>query len=207
MNQNFKLLCAICVLLITFNVNAEEKGFYVGGSVGYTSLDTLSESSINSTLATSGITATSSVDDNDLGWKIFGGYNINKYFGLELAYVDLGEADANITVTAPTAATVNATAEGDGFTIAGIARYPVSEQFDVFGKVGAFVWDTEVTASVASGATTAAISAGDNGTDVMFGFGAEYEIANNFGIRAEWERYKLNGDDADLFSLGLEYDF
>lgn len=207
MNNTAKLVCLICPLIISFNLSAEEKGFFVGGSIGYTSVDTVDESTLNSTLATAGITATSDVDDNDLGWKLFAGYNFNQYFGVELGYVDLGEAEADVTITAPTAVTANIDAEADGFTFAGIARYPVNEKFDVFGKVGAFVWDVEGTASVTSGATTAALNAEDDGTDIMFGFGAEYEIRNNIGVRIEWERYEVDSEDADLFSLGLEYDF
>ncbi len=207
MKNYIRVLCLSLPLIVSANLYAEDKGFYVGGSVGYSSIDTLSESDINSTLAAGGITATSSVDDNDIGWKFFGGYNFNQYFGVEVGYVDLGEADANINITAPVAATGNITAEGDGFLFAGVARYPIMNNMDVFGKVGGFVWNVDGTASVTSGGTTVAVNAEDDGTSIMFGFGAEYEFNNNVGIRAEWERYDVSSDDVDLFSLGVEYDF
>ncbi|MCZ6802672.1 MAG: outer membrane beta-barrel protein [Proteobacteria bacterium] len=177
-------------MIISLNVSAEEKGFFIGGSIGYSSIDTLSESDVNATLAAGGITATSSVDDSDLGWKIFGGYNLNQYFGVEVGYVDLGETELDITATAPAAITASGGDEIDGFMFAGVARYPISEKFDVFGKVGGFVWDVEGAGTVTSGATTVAVSADEDGTDIMFGVGAEYEVMNNIGIRAEWERYK-----------------
>lgn len=207
MNYRIKLLCTLCSLLIAFNANAEEKGFYLGGSLGHSSIDTVSEGDVNAAFASVGVTTTSDVDDSDLGWKIFGGYNLNQYFGIELAYVDLGEAEINATSTAPVAGTASISAEADGFTFAGVARYPINERFDVFGKLGGFVWDVEGGGSLTVGGGTITATAEDDGTSILFGLGAEYEMGNNIGVRAEWERYEVSSDDVDLFSVGLEYDF
>ena len=207
MHISIKSVVFLFSLILSLNTLAEEKGFYVGGSVGHTSIDTLSEGQVNANLAAGGITATSNVDDTDMGWKLFGGYNFNQYFGLELGYVDLGEASLDITATAPAAATASVSAEADGFQFTGIARYPLMNNFDVFGKVGGFVWDVEGGGSVTSGATTVVVSAEDDGSSIMFGFGAEYELQNNIGIRAEWERFEVSSDDVDMFSIGVEYDF
>ena len=40
---------------------------------------------------TSGVIDSGDVDGEDTGWKIFGGYMFNRHFGVELAYIDLGE--------------------------------------------------------------------------------------------------------------------
>ncbi len=202
-----KASCILIPLIFTSAAIADDKGLYVGGSLGYSSIDTLSGGEIDALLATGGITSTSSVDDSDLGWKFFAGFNFNQYFGIEMAYVDLGEAEASSVITAPTAGTAAIAAEADGFSFAAVGRYPLSNNIDVFGKVGVFAWDVEGTGNVTSGATTVALNGDTDGTDVMFGVGGEYEITKNIGVRAEWERYKLDSDDVDLFSIGLEYDF
>ncbi len=193
----------LVLLVATTPVFADEAGFYIGGSLGYSNLDQ-SESGFNADLATVGITATSNIDDNDLGWKLFAGYNINQYFGAELAYIDLGEADIDVNFTAPVVATASGNAEVDGFAIVGIARYPVYDQLDVFGKIGAFVWDID--AEVMLAGTTSSPS--EDGTSVLLGAGVEYEFTKNIGVRAEWEYFNdVEDSDLHLLSIGFEYDF
>jgi len=46
----------------------------------------------------------------------------------------------------------------------------------------------------------------ESGADVSSGVGASYDLTKNFGIRAEWERFKAV-DNIDLLSVGLVYKF
>jgi len=46
----------------------------------------------------------------------------------------------------------------------------------------------------------------ESGADVSSGVGASYDFTKNFGIRAEWERFKPV-DNIDLLSVGLVYKF
>ena len=48
---------------------------------------------------------------------------------------------------------------------------------------------------------------GDDGTDVVYGLGAAYNITQNLSVRGEWERYDFDGDDVDLLSVGLAWAF
>ena len=45
------------------------------------------------------------------------------------------------------------------------------------------------------------VSTDDDATDVMFGLGGSFGFTNAFSVRAEWERYKVDDDDADLFGV------
>lgn len=181
-------------------------------------------------------------DEDDIGWKIFAGYSFNQYLGLEFAYIDLGEIDTEstsisaITIPVPpsstftTNSTTNETIDFSGFSFSGRLRYPVSDKFDIFAKVGGFAWevDTEITALAEFTITPPpllpspnpppfTLSQSDKGVDWLFGIGLEYEISDHLKIRGEWERYNINfeqGDigitrkvDVDLFTLGLSYDF
>ena len=57
-----------------------DPGFYVGAGVGQSKIEA---DDIN-------------FDEDDTGFKVFGGYQFNKYFAVELAYIDGGNADKSI---------------------------------------------------------------------------------------------------------------
>ena len=56
---------------------------------------------------------------------------------------------------------------------------------------------------VSEGPRGMSISTGieDDGTDLMFGIGAQYMFTDQFGIVGEWEWYDID-NDVDLFSIG-----
>jgi OOP family OmpA-OmpF porin len=198
-----RLIGIIMTSVFSAGAMAQEPGFYVGGSLGYANLDQ-DEAEMQSILTNAGLTGTVDIDDEDLGWKFFGGYNFNQYFGAEIGYVNLGSVDTAFNVTAPAAATGSASVDVDGFTASGTLSYPINEQLDVFGKLGVLVWNADGSASV-SGVT---VSADDDDTDVHFGIGGKYHHTENITFRAEWERaFDVGGSDLDLFSVGVQYNF
>ena len=75
--------------------------------------------------------------------------------------------------------------EVDGFTVLGIGQYPVLEQVDVFGKVGAYFWDAEGRITLNSGVNMAAFETDEDGTDLVYGAGAVYELTEHVAVRAE----------------------
>ena len=163
------------------------------------------------------------MDDNDLGWKLFAGYNFNQYFGAEFAYVDLGKAKADIGAAEARRSrvadgAVSVSGEIDGFTFAGVGRYPVTGQFDIFVKAGGFYWDAKVNSSRAFTDGRFVYLPGsesDSGISYVFGLGAEYGITENLSLRAEWERYGYDYDknglksdgNVDFFSASVVYEF
>lgn len=170
---------------------ASAQGF-VGGSIGQSDID----DEIASGLITSG-----TVDGKDTAWKIFGGYMFNRHFGLEAAYVNLGEVtySGSFFGSPVTGGKVEVT----GFNISALGSYPVNEQFSVFGKIGLFLWDAE--ASDTTGGVP--FSATDDGVDLSFGIGVGYYFTRNLGVRAEWEFFETSNADANLISIGLLWRF
>ena len=151
-----------------------------------------------------------SVDDSSLGWKFFAGYNLNQYFGVELAYVDLGEATATISAAnnnnVGKASEITSTTEG--FSFAATGRYPFAKQFDVFARIGGFYYSYDLNRDTAVNFQTTTVSrmgaSVTRVTDIteapaaslsvdklsyFFGFGVRYAWNANFSIQAEWERY------------------
>lgn len=201
----FKKWLFVMTMVACAAVQAEDTGIYLGGSLGYASIDT-DEGELQSDLTAAGLTGTLSVDDDDLGWKLYGGYRFNQYFAAELAYVDLGTAEADVNITAPVAGSANVEAEADGVTLALIGRYPFNDKFSAFAKAGAFFWEVEGQASVTVLGATTTLGDDDDGTDFVFGLGADYALTDHISLRAEWERYDMD-EDVDMFSAGIEYRF
>lgn len=167
---------------ITASNSSQKAENYAGGSMGSTSADSLC-----GTLQ--------SCDSTPKSWKLFAGIRMNDNVMLEGGYVNLGEQhakDQNGDVTQKTTA----------FTTAALATLPMNEQIELFGKAGVARWTNAY--NDASG------SRENKGTDVLVGFGANYDLGDNMGVRAEWERFKGIGTasqqgDVDLLSVGLTF--
>ena len=164
---------------------------YAGGSIGYGNISDDFIEGLEKTASRNNIKI--NVDDNDLGWKLFAGYNFNQYFGAEFAYVDLGKVEAGIDAAEArtnfvATGAVSVSGEIDGFTFAGVGRYPVTGQLDIFGKVGGFYWDAKVKSNRGFRDVKFIYLPGsesDSGISYVFGLGAEYKITENFSLRPE----------------------
>jgi OOP family OmpA-OmpF porin len=125
----------------------------------------------------------------------------HRNFGVEVAYVDLGEAtySGDFFGSPVTGGSI----EINGFNVSAVGSFPVSEQFSLFGKIGLFIWEAEAN-DITGGVP---FSAKDDGTDISFGVGASFNFTRNVGIRAEWERFEAAEADADLISIGVFWRF
>ena len=195
---------------------AADSGWYAGVGVGGSKAkDFPSAAEVDAMLlADYGIVATSTADDTGTAWKLFAGYRFNKNFALEGGYADLGKATFDSIVTVPAAGTVSLAWKAKAWSLAAVGILPVTDQFEVFGKVGAHRWDLDASVAVAGGGGAAAGSADDSGSSWLYGVGASYSFTKNMAVRAEWERYGKVGDedntgrsDIDVWSLGIQYKF
>lgn len=103
-----------------------------------------------------------------------------------------------------------AKAEANGFSVVGVGSFPISDQISIFGKLGLFRWDLDL--SVTDGIST--LSVGESGTDITYGVGARYNLTERVGVRVEWEQFSDVGDagttgesDLTLLSAGVELSF
>ncbi|WP_290652756.1 porin family protein, partial [Aquisalimonas sp.] len=132
-----------------------------------------------------------SVDDSDTGYKIFAGYQPNRFLSIEAAYVDLGETtfsdDERSGKDEPATRSLSL-----------VARVPVLNALSVHGRVGAHRWKSSVTFDDGSERTRET----DSATDLLYGIGATLHPGRRFGIVLEWERYtEILGTDVDLYSV------
>lgn len=170
---------------------ASAQGGYAGIGAGQSSMKDESDALLGT-----------SFDDSDTGWKLFGGYSFNPNAAVEFAYIDFGEF----------------TGRGGGFTdnweatginISAVGSWPLANEFSLLGKIGATRWDVDDNFTVAG----VPVSVSENGTDLSYGIGVQYDFTRQVGARLEWERFTDVGDDTtgqsdlDLLSLGVAYKF
>lgn len=179
--KKIKVLIFILVFLTIPGLASagKENGIYLGGSLGYTVIDF------------ENIPVTG--DDNDMGYKLFAGYNFGLVPFLDLAiegsYVDFGEASApyisnlDVSITAL-----------DAFGVVGFNMGPIG----IFGKVGQVWYDTE--------ASMFANVLDRSSNDLALGVGLRFQIGSA-AIRAEYEYFDIDIVDVNFFSVGVSWTF
>lgn len=123
------------------------------------------------------------LSESDTGYKLFGGYTANQYLGVEIAFVDLGEYE-------------NGLLEQYGVAFDVVGYLPVTNNFNVLGKLGMFAWTVDVGPF------------SNDGTDLTYGLGVQYDFTNRLSFRGEWEEFAdISGGDVSLLSAGVIYTF
>ncbi len=201
---SFLLLSTFANPLMAESMTDYSSRWYVGGNIG------MSTANIDKDRITQNLTNPSYTDDErDLGYKLFGGYQFNKYFALEGGYFNLGKFDYALS-------TGSGAAEGNikimGINLDAVATLPITEKFSVFGRVGANYARAKDSFSSAGNISFADTNPKENDLNYKFGAGLQYAITDAVGIRLEAERYRINDavgnhGDIDLFSVGLTYRF
>ena len=185
-------------------------GWYIGGNVGRSRTD-FDNANISNTLAGQGFRANSTSDSNhDTGYKIFGGYQINRNFAVEGGYFDLGRFNYGFT-TVPSGG-FNGDTRVRGLNLDLVGMLPLSDRFSVFGRVGANYAQSRSTFSSTGNIGLGNFNSRNNNTNAKVGLGLEYAITPALSVRGELERYRIsdpvrNKGYIDMASVGLVYRF
>lgn len=143
--------------------------------------------SIGASQASSYCSGESNCEDTDTAWKVFGGYKFTDKLSVEGAYMNLGDIHKN-----------GENAQVTALSAYGVGTLPVTEQFDVFGKVGATRWSSDNT------------NGSENGFGASYGVGAKMNINETTKLRAEWEKVldvettDSGSTDVNMLSVGVE---
>ena len=146
-------------------------------------------------------TVSVSKDEKDTTWAVSGGWMFTPVVGLEVGYRNLGEVSARASngVT-----TVSADAELDGFMIGGVFRIPVGAKVSIVPRVGLYVWETKGRGFI-NGVQVETFD--DDGTDLYFGIGADYNFSRRAFAGAHFARFDVDGDEVLVFELRLGFRF
>lgn len=190
--------------------HADEAGWYGGANIGR-SAATIDDARITSGLAGAGLATTLITDrDRSNAYKIYGGYQFNRYIGLEGGYFDLGKF--GFTANTLPLGTLDGKIRLRGLNLDAVGTLPLSDKFSVLGRVG--VNSAQARDSfVGSGAVFVANpNPSKRDTNYKLGLGLQYFLSDDLAMRAEVERYRVNDaignkGNIDMFSVGLVYRF
>jgi OmpA-OmpF porin, OOP family len=133
-------------------------------------------------------------DKSNVGFKAYAGGQLWRFIGLELGYVNVGKVEVG-----------GGSGKAQGANLSLLANLPIGP-INAFAKVGTTYGFTKTTTGVAG-----APSGRDRGFGMSYGAGVGYDLARNWQVRAEWDRYRFdfkgNDNDVDMFSLGAVYKF
>lgn len=188
----------------------QDSGWYGGANAGR-SAATIDDARINSGLIGSGFSSSTIVDDDrSTGYKIFGGYQVNKNFAVEGGYFDLG--NFGYTATTVPAGTLDGRIKLRGLNLDLVGTLPLSEKFSVFGRAGLNYAQARDSFSGTGAVQVANPNPRKNDTNYKLGLGLQYALSESLAVRAEAERYRVNDaignrGHVDLVSVGLIYRF
>lgn len=136
--------------------------------------------------------------------RIAGGYHFSPMFAVEAGYSIFGDSVLTNGFSSGTVA-------ASSFQIAAVATYPMTSSFDLFGKLGLSSNNQKITAS--GGGISSSMSGSQS--DLLLGFGVQYNIDSQVGVRLQYEDFGKFGNfgttgqamKASAISVGVAYNF
>jgi len=177
---------------------ASASGFFIGvnaGSSNFSGLNDACDDLLESTQIIGGLPVTCLItDDSDTTLSINAGYDFNRYIGLEVGYLDLGEYTADFNVAG---VTVPATAEAD-FTYAGLVlTAPFNDKFSISARVGGVNANAELSSPVGVSADL------EDETAAFVGASLDYRLFEKISLQVRYDYLS----EIDITSVGLRYHF
>ena len=199
---------------ITCNTNMETvcptySRWFVGGQLGYSKSE-VSQSDINQGFVDIGATVTSlSVDDSDMAYELFAGYQFNPTWALQLGYLDLGSRGIEFEGETPDPDAFFDVVEhiypdsGKGVKLAVIGSFPINDSWKVSARLSLFNWSQTYNTNSVSGSGDDEIS----GTDLLLGAEVSYEVNRDIELYLSYERFSAEHHAANNIGLGIRYFF
>ena len=189
---------------------AQASGWYIGANVGQARAK-IDDRRITSDLLAGGFTTTAIAnDERDTGYKLFTGYQFNRYFALEGGYFDLGKF--GFTATTIPAGTLRGDIKLRGLNLDLVGTLPITDKLSAFGRVGANYAEAKDTFRGTGFVIVRNPNPSTKATNVKYGAGLQYAFNDAWAMRLEGERYRVddavgNKAEVDLYSVGLVYRF
>lgn len=193
----------------------ERPYFYTGASIGQSQSQLDEQATVNNLLGYRVLTTGTRRTPEDLGYRLFGGYQMNRNFALEGGYFNLGKSVFDTTTLA---GPLRAQTEVEGINIDLVTTLPLTERWSLLGRLGAQYAHTRTGydgRGLAAGRAPYAVGVGNQSKDdanLKVGVGMQYEISPSLFLRGEAERYRIHDGvntkgDIDLFSVSLVMPF
>ncbi|TWO70892.1 outer membrane beta-barrel protein [Caenimonas sedimenti] len=192
--------------------SAQDSGWYAGGGIGRAT-SSIDDERIRAGLANQGL-ATSGMahDERDVAYRLFGGYQFNRHFGMEAGWFDLGRFGFTADTAPPGRLTGDVRMRG--FNLDLVGTLPLTERFALLGRAGVVHAQTRGSFG-ATGAVSnpyGATSTSERDVGFKLGAGFAWQMSPAWQLRAEAERYRIddtvgNKGNVDVVSLSVVYRF
>lgn len=189
---------------------ADVPNWYIGANAGGTAA-TIDDARITSSLLSTGLTTTSISDrDRDSGYRLYAGYQFNRYWAMEGGYFDLGKFGYTANTLPLGSLTGDIRVRGINLDLVG--TLPLSDRFSLLGRVGANYADTSDTFTSTGAVKVINPNPSKRDTNYKFGLGVQYAFNDALALRVEAERYRINdavgnNGHVDMATIGLVYSF
>jgi OmpA-OmpF porin, OOP family len=216
---------AFVLSLTSRTVAADDGGFFIGADYlhtlsSYRQTD-ISNDVVNS-FAAGGYTLklkATSLERDDSNWSAHVGYMFTPYFGLEAGYLDLGTLKYQATATetsyfgaSPVAVRLDISSRGPILAIPAVL--PLTEAWEIDGRVGAYEGRTNTDYFSRVGTGTTSGSMPETSTSLLLGVGTAYAFALHWSLRVGFTYLNHLEDklfdsnfNVKLVSAGVSYVF
>jgi hypothetical protein len=206
------LMIWLTALLTCSSVHAGN--FFAGGGFGVATGGE-DAGSLNQKLEDVGLQPGASTNgDIRMAWQAYITYQFLPKWGLEIAYIDLGEATISFEGIDEDIDDIldrigdNHPRSAQGIKLSATYRYELNKSLQLQGKLGWFDWETSYTFSgVKDNGDLVTRDVNLSSTDVSFGLGLVHKLTNNISAHLEWDFYPIENAVVNLFTFGASYKF
>lgn len=179
------LIGAFVAVTALISSAASAQSYYLGGSVGQSTIKLGTSSSDYGT-------NTTSKTEGDTGYKLFGGYNLNSTYAIEAGYAVLGRASAKYT-SGGVANGLKGEVSNDAYFAAMKAEIPVAYGVSAFGKLGVTyaMSKSQITAASSTilNANCSKCADSKSNYNPYYALGLEYDLTKSVAVRLEYEDF------------------
>lgn len=173
---------------------AADPAFFLGGGVGLYNIKIDGSSYTPPAETTAEANLGGNFEDSAAVWRFFGGYQFNKYLGLQADYVWYGDTQDQI----PQNSSYNVKVNGDAWEAAVRLSYPFGEHFEVFSRVGWNWYNVDAKAQYVKGQS-------DSNDDLLYSGGMAFKFTPALSMSAEYEVIDVSGGDLNTATLSFVY--
>jgi len=209
-----RVKAAVLLISLMSSVSVSAGQFVIGGNIGVATGGE-NAASLNDQLEANGFTAeASTTGDIRTGWQTYIAYQHEMKWGIQLAYVDLGEATVRFDgIEVPIDELLDGIGDNhprsaQGVKLSATYHYDLNKKLQLQGRLGGFDWDTEYTfdgVNVDGDPVSRKIK--QEGTNVSVGAGLVHTLTNYLSAHLDWDYYSIDEEAVNMFTLGISYRF
>ncbi len=183
-----KIIKATIVVTSVLSANCFAAGGYFGGTLGKAELD---------------------LDDFDdaRSFSFLAGYQANENLAIEFAYYSTGKSEYRENSVSYS---YEESVEVRGPTISLMGVAPINDKFELYGRLGFWLWDADYSVSYSDEDISFEGSASEDGDSLFYGFGAQLSTSEHVKLSLEYTQYEAGDEvdvDIDNISFGARFFF